>query len=341
MPLKIPLLFFLVVLFSWGCRGQSTSVTTITINPHNPESVYIATNDKVFKTRDGGGTWEEIIQGIENARVISLAVHPEQPTTIYAGTFGTAVFRTRSAGNRWFPLNAGMKEHVAIVNQFLFQPDDPNIMFAATTVGIFNTTDGGEMWHEMENKGMDSVYVVSLVQDPRHLDTLYAGTSGGVYKTTNRSERWANANNGMIEGAGKPGTALSLGVNSLVMDPDNSKVLYAGTTNGAFKTIDGGKNWIKNGKELKSVYVSVFVLNPRNPRELFAGTQKGLFFSDNGGETWVPRQNGLTNVNIRSLAIHPENPEILYAGTQNGLFKTKNGGKVWENVPFLPGKDAK
>lgn len=323
------------VLFS-GCTGKSKSVTTVTINPHRSDIVYIATNDKVFKTRDGGQTWVEIIQGIENVRTISLAVHPEQVSTIYAGTFGSSVFRSRSGGARWFPLNAGMREHVAIVNQFMFQPGNPDILFAATTVGIFKSTNGGDMWQEMHNKGMNSVYVVAIVQDPTRFNTIYAGTSGGVYKTTDGGELWFDSNEGMIEGAGKPGTALSLGINSLIMDPTDSRILYAGATNGFFKTTDGAKTWTKKESGLGKLYVSVFVMNPSRSQELYAGTQKGLFYSNDGGETWVKKQNGLTNVNIRSLAMHPEDSGTLYAGTQGGLFKTTNGGGLWEEIDFFP-----
>lgn len=319
-----------------GCGGKSNAVTVIAINPAQPNILFIATNDNVYKSRDDGATWVTITKGLSNARIISLAMHPANTATIYAGTFGDAVYRSTDGGNQWSIINAGMKEHVAIVNAFIFHPQNTEVIYAATTVGIFKTTDGGLLWHELPAKGMDSVYVVSVALDPNNTQILYAGTSGGVYKSADDGTWWRERNRGLIEGHESPGTALALGVNSLVMDPTQTSTLYIGTTRGAFKTADGGENWQEIQEGMGKRFVSVILIHPKDSAVLYASTQNGIYKSTDAGGHWTPMNHGLTNLNIRSLAMHPVNPDILYAGTQGGLFKTIQGGDRWTALTFRP-----
>ena len=315
-----------------GCSGKSNIVTAIAINPGHPNILFIATNDAVYKTRDDGATWITVTEGLGHARILSLAIHPTNPSTVYAGTLGDAVYRSVDGGNRWSIINAGMKEHVTYVNTFVFHPKNPEIFLAATTVGIFETKNGGLMWEELSNKGMDSVYVVSAAIDPIETEILYAGTSGGVYKTTNGGMNWVPINQGLIEGEFR--TALALGINSLRMDPANRMTLYAGSTRGAFKTSDGGSTWMKIQEGMGERFVAAIVLHPIEPNVLYAGTQNGVYKTTDAGGRWEPLSNGLANLSIRSLAMHPKDPNILYAGTQGGLFKTVNGGGGWVMLTF-------
>lgn len=310
-----------------GCTAKSNMITAIAINPHHPNILFIATNDSVYKSRDDGATWITVTEGLGHARILSLAVDPTNASIIYAGTLGDAVYRSVDGGNRWSIINAGMKEHVAYVNAFVFHPQNPQTIFAATTVGIFKTINGGMMWEDMPTKGMDSVYTVSFALDPTNPNILYAGTSGGVYKSVNGGMTWKEANNGLIRL--EPGTALSLGVNSLVLDPVKTTTLYAGTTQGAFKTVDGAASWIKIQEGIGEEFVAAVLVHPTEKVTLFTATQTGVYKTKDGGEHWTGLNNGLTNRNIRALAMHPKDPNIMYAGTQGGLFKTIDGGSSW------------
>jgi len=318
---------FLLVFLLAGCSGKSRMVTAIAINPEHPSILFIATNDAVYKTRDGGATWIPITEGLGHARVLSLAVHPINTSTIYAGTLGDAVYRSVDGGNRWSIVNAGLKEHVTVVNAFIFHPREPETILAGTTVGFFKTLNDGMMWDEMPIKGMDSVYVVSAALDPTDTNILYAGTSGGVFKTVNGGRTWHESNNGLIHL--EPGTALSMGVNALVMDPVKTTTLYAGTTRGAFKSTDGATSWTKMQEGMGEIFVASLLIHPTSQNTIFAGTQAGVFRSADGGDHWAALNHGLTNLSIRSLILDPQNPDILYAGTQGGLFKTVDGGLNW------------
>lgn len=320
--------------FLFGCSGKSNFVTAIAINPEHPNILFIATNDWVYKTRDDGATWIPVTEGLGHARIVSLAVHPFNTSTIFAGTLGDAVYRSVDGGNRWSIVNAGMKEHVTYVNAFVFHPHEPETILAATTVGFFKTDNDGMMWEELSNKGLDSVYIVSAVMDPKNTNIIYGGTSGGVYKTVNGGLTWNLMSSGMIEGEFR--TAMALGVNSLVMDPNDSSILYAGSTRGLFKTTNGGKNWVKIQEGMGEGFVAVLLVHPASNTTLYAGTQNGVYKTNDGGEHWTGLNNGLSNLSIRSLAMNPKNPSVLYAGTQGGLFKTTDGGAHWTALTIRP-----
>ena len=81
-----------------GCVGKSSQVTAIAMHPETPETLYIATNDNVYKTRDGGLTWAPITEGMGHARILSLAIHPLHTAMVYAGTLGDAVYRSVDGG---------------------------------------------------------------------------------------------------------------------------------------------------------------------------------------------------------------------------------------------------
>jgi photosystem II stability/assembly factor-like uncharacterized protein len=158
---------------------------------------------------------------------------------VYAGTNSDSVYKSTDGGISWNIANAGMKEHIAIVNNFAVDRKNPQTMYAATTVGVFKTTNGAMRWDDM-SKGFESYYIVSVAMDPQNSDVLYVGTSGGVYKTTDGAKNWRAINNGMIKG--EVGSAMALGVNALAIDPASSNTIYAGSTRGLYKTRNGPGN---------------------------------------------------------------------------------------------------
>lgn len=315
-----------------GCTGKSRTVTAIAINPKNPNFVYITTNDLVYKTRDAGATWEVITEGMGAARILSLAVHPELTATVYAGTMGDSVYRSMDGGQHWSIINAGMKEHVSVVNSFAFNPKNPDIFYAGTTVGVFKTENGGLMWEDVPNKGMDSVYVVPIIldrTDPKH---LLVGTSGGVYDSLDGGQTWKPRHQGMITELVESG--LALGVNWLAQDPVHTDVFYAATTNGAYKSVDHAVSWKKIEGGLFGGFISQVLVDFKEPSVLYAGTSEGIYKSTDAGATWSRADNGLTATNVRVIVMHPRKPKTLYAGTQKGLFKTTDGAKQWREEDF-------
>ena len=223
-----------------------------------------------------------------------------------------------------------------MVNQFVFHPRDPDVIYVATTVGVFRTKDGGRYWEERMHGMKEVHYVVTLAMDPKNPDVMYAGTTGGVYKTTDGTAHWGLVNNGLIPKE-KLDAAMALGVNSLVTDPHMPGTVYAGTTNGLFKTTDAGASWSRIEKGLADTYISAILIDPSNPNVLYAGTRKGVHKTTDGGQTWGEANTGLTTLNIRAMALSPTDPQTVFAGTNgSGLFRSRDRAKTWQHVPLIP-----
>ena len=120
----MPSASFLVVSLA-GCN-RSDAIVVIQLHPKNPDIIYVATNDYIYKTRDGGQTWTNLSHGMSHSRVISMAIDPAYPATVYAGTKGDAVFKSYDGGQRWVSQRTGLDDVTisSVVNQFVFDPAD-------------------------------------------------------------------------------------------------------------------------------------------------------------------------------------------------------------------------
>ncbi len=336
---SVPLLALgalLLAFLTTGC-GRSDAIVVIALHPANPNILYIATNDYIYKTRNGGETWENLSRGMTHSRVISMAVDPTYPATVYAGTKGDAVFKSYDGGQRWVSLRAGLEDVTitSVVNQFVFDPAESSHLFAATTMGIFETQNGGDQWQKRMEGMKEVLMVVTLALDPTRSAIMYAGTSGGVYKTVNRGQYWEKANNGLV-----PPDVLkssrALGVTVMQVDPNVPDTIYAATLNGIYKSTDQAKSWTRIAQSLPDQMISAMLLDRSRPETLYVASREGVHRSQDGGATWKAMNNGLATLNIRSLAQSQVDPRVWYVGTNgSGLYRSRDGGETWTSLPPL------
>jgi len=323
----------LLLVVALGCTKDSEAIVSIALHPTNADILYVATNDAVYKSRDGGPTWERF-PSFSARRVTTLAIDPRFPATIYAGTMADAVYKSPDGGQHWLPHNVGLKEHVSFINQFVFHPTDSEQIYAATTVGAFHTKNGGREWEE-RMAGMKEVHiVVSIAIHPRDPRILYAGTTGGIYRSDDGATSWKKINNGLI-----PDTelmaAMALGVNAIVFDVVNPEIVYAGTTKGLFRTDTRGERWERIGRSLPDPFVSSILIDPTQPKTLYIGGPGGVWKSPDSGQSWTAINQGLASLNIRALAMSPRDSRILYAGTNgSGLYRSTDAGANWTPLPL-------
>ncbi len=135
----LALVIFFMMSFS-GCN-RSDAIVVIQLHPKNPDIIYVATNGYIYKTRDKGQTWTNLSQGMSHSRVISMALDPACPATVYAGTKGDATYKSYNGGQRWISQRTGLDDVTfsSVVNQLLFDPADSAHFYVATTVGAFET----------------------------------------------------------------------------------------------------------------------------------------------------------------------------------------------------------
>jgi len=337
--LKRALATLVICVFPTACGKQSDAIVSIAVHPTNPNILYVSTNERVYKTRDGGQSWEKF-PDFSARRVTTVAVDPLLPATVYAGTMGDAVYKSPDGGQRWLPHNVGLKEHVSYVNQFVFHPDHTETIYAATTVGVFRTTNGGRSWEE-QMTGMKEVHiVVTLAMNLKNPRVLYAGTTGGVYRSQDSATSWRKVNNGLIPGEVLE-AALALGVNTLVVDPVDPDTVYAGTTKGLFRTKNQADSWERIGQSLPDQFISSLVIHPTQNQVLYVGGRAGIQKSFDGGQTWQSMNKGLETLNIRAIVLSSLDPHTLYAGTNgSGLYRSKDGAQTWIRVQLVTGPTA-
>jgi photosystem II stability/assembly factor-like uncharacterized protein len=326
-----PLIFLLGLLLACGTR--EAAVVSIALHPTNPNIVYVATNEAVHKTRDGGATWEQF-SSFTARRVTTLAIDPKLPATVYAGTMGDAIYKSPDGGQHWLPHNVGLKEHVSFVNEIIFHPDNTEIIYLATTVGAFVTKNGGREWEE-RMAGMKEVHIVTCItMDPQHPRLLYAGTTGGTYRSEDGGVSWQKKNSGLIPDE-VLNAAMALGVNALAVDPLNSGIVYAATTQGLFRTTNRAEYWEQIGQGLAAQFISSLVLHPTSPGILYIGGPAGVLKTIDSGKTWQPHNQGLATLNVRTIAISATDPRLLYVGTNgSGLYRSTDGGEHWSAIPL-------
>lgn len=329
------LLLLLVSLFFLGCN-RGDPIVVIQLHPKNPAIIYVATNDYIYKSRDGGQTWSNLSQGMSHSRVIAMAVDPVYPATIYAGTKGDAVYKSHDGGQRWTSMRSGLDDATisSVVNQFVFDPFDSNHIFLATTMGVFETKSGGGNWTKRMEGMKEVLMVVSLAMDPTRPAILYAGTSGGVYKTVNEGTRWEKVNNGLVP----PDiikSSRALNVTSIQVDAFEPETAYAATLSGLYKTTDGAKSWVRIGESLSDQMIIAMILDRTTKGVVYITGRDGVHRSRDGGMTWTTLNKGLATTNVRSIAQSAIDPDVFYAGTNgSGLYRSRDAGEVWE--PLRP-----
>ncbi|MDH5194683.1 MAG: hypothetical protein OEW32_13430, partial [Nitrospira sp.] len=319
--------------------NRSDPIVLIQLHPKNPDIIYVATNDYIYKTRDGGQTWANLSQGMSHSRVIAMAVDPAYPATVYAGTKGDAVYKSHDGGQRWASMRSGLDDATisSVVNQFLFDPTDAQHIFIATTMGVFETKNGGEQWVKKMEGMKEVLMVVTLGMDPTRPSILYAGTSGGVYKSIDQAGHWEKVNNGLVP-PNMVKTSRALNVTAILVDSYEPETVYAATLAGMYKTTDGAKAWKRIGESLADQMIVGMVLDRTRRGVLYITGRDGVHRCEDGGMIWKAINKGLTSTNVRAIVQSDVDPRVFYAGTNgSGLYRSQDAGETWEPMPPVGG----
>lgn len=337
---RLPSLALIGVLISHlalAACDRSEPIVVIQLHPKNPDILYVTTNDYIYKSRDGGKTWANISRGMSHSRVIAMAVDPSYPATVYAGTKGDAVYKSYDGGQRWASMRSGLDDATisSVVNQFVFDPYDSNHIFAATTMGIFETKTGGGSWVKKMEGMKEVLMVVALAMDPTRPAVLYAGTSGGVYKSVNEGGHWEKVNNGLVPPE-MIKSSRALNVTSIHVDPFEPDTVYAATLSGLFKSTDGAASWDRIGQSLQDQMIISMILDRSKRGVIYITGRDGVHRSGDGGANWKTLNKGFASTNIRSIAQSATNPDLFYAGTNgSGLYRSQDAGETWESMPAV------
>ena len=258
-----------------------------------------------------------------------IAIDPANPSRLYTLTSNSFLYRSDDEGLTWrlirFPAQQAASAHALVIN-----PTNPQEIWIAvssghtSTEGIYRTSNGGTTWQHLDGLKGESVFSLALFAKDSEL--IAAGARDGVHLSRDHGATWARIS---------PLENKELQpVMSLAFDPNNDRILYAGTPHLPWKTEDAGTNWrsIHKGMIDDSDILSLIV-NPKHPSQLFIGACSGIYRSDNSAILWT-KLLGITGAGYRtySVAQDPSNPNIIFSGTRDGLWKSGDGGKTWHKT---------
>lgn len=274
----------------------------------------------------GTNVWTSIGPG--GGEITALAINPVTPSTVYAGTRSSGVFKSTNGGVSWSKVNNGLTSTSVLA--LAIDPQTPSTVYMNTDGnGVFKSINGGASWSAINN-GLDSIYVSTFAIDPQTPSTIYIGTTyGSLFKSTNGGTSWYAVSDDLT----------SVPVHTLAIDPQTPSTIYAGGTDyywgGVFKSTNGGVSWSAVNNGLTNMYVYALAIDPQTPSIIYAGTDYsgGVFKSTNSGASWSKINDGLDAFYVSTLVIDPQTPSTIYAGTTyDGVFKSSNGGMSWSAV---------
>jgi ligand-binding sensor domain-containing protein len=264
-----------------------------------------------------GGGWQA--SGPKNSHVISLAVTPNEPTKIYAGTDSSGAYYSDTGGQSWIGPGKGIPANAAI-SALLPDPVHIGTVYAATNAGIYISKDSARTWTK-DSQGLpanDAPDALALTSN----GVLLAGTeSHGVFASQNDGQSWTASSNGLPANAD---------VYTLMADPSDNTIWAGLVGQGVYQSQDNGNTWaaVTNGLP-SSMDVFAFLAAPQMTNTIVVGTSLGAFVTTNDGQTWAARNNGLGATRVLSLASDPLHSGQFYAGTDNGVYETIDAGKHW------------
>jgi photosystem II stability/assembly factor-like uncharacterized protein len=183
----------------------------------------------VFKSEDGGQTWMNAHQGLI-AVPTALAVDPQRPDTLYAGTWRWGVYKTTDGAGSWNEV--GLRD--AIVYTIVISGDR---VFAVTDLGVYLSTDGSASWQLLlpgEEPAPRSILYQAIAVDPRHPQQLLLGTNlYGILRSVDGGQTWQTTD---MQGQ-------TPWVFTLVFHPTRRSLVFAGTYDGLYWSRDGGRSW--------------------------------------------------------------------------------------------------
>jgi photosystem II stability/assembly factor-like uncharacterized protein len=299
---------------SWVYIGlpESGSIGRMVVSPDNPDILYVATMGSLFgnspdrgvyRTQDGGETWENVLFVSDSTGAIDLVINPGNPDILYAA----------------------MWERVR-------RPDRRS--YGGPTCGIYKTENGGDSWTElsgglpMSNNGRIGIDISK--SNPNILYAIYADKTGyfkGIYKTQNGGDTWIQADDGSIQYQ-----SYGWWFGRIKVDPVNPDIAYAIAFT-LYKTTNGGINWSDVSGYSVHVDQHEIYIHPENNNFLVLGNDGGLYVSQNGGNTWS-KKNTLPVTQFYTSEIDNQYPQRLYGGTQdNGTNRTMTGNSGgWESI---------
>jgi photosystem II stability/assembly factor-like uncharacterized protein len=330
----------------------------------DPRIIYVGTAaGGIFKTTNGGVTWEPIFDDQPNPTIGDLALAPSDPSILWVGTgepnnrqsssWGYGVFKSMDAGHTWQHMGLKDTHHIGRV---LIHPTDTNIVYVAALGhlwgpnherGVFKTTDGGVSWTQSLYID-DDTGVSDIAMDPQSPNILYAaayerrrtvygynggGPKSGLYRTIDGGAHWTKLTKGL------PATG-DVGRCAVDVYRKNPNVVYAliehMTLGGTYRSEDRGVTWTRmSDTNPRPSYYSQLRIDPNNDQKVWV-LGAPLYYTEDGGRTFRQDRWLKIHSDFHGFWIDPANSDHIVAGSDGGITVTRDGGRNWAFINNIP-----
>jgi len=302
----------------------SYSIGEITLDPTNPEVVWVGTGenvsgrhvgwgDGVYRSRDGGKTWQRM--GLAGSQHIGrILVHPKDGNVVLVAAEGPlwsaggerGVYRTEDGGATWKPV-LQIDENTGVTD-LEFDPGNPEVVYAAA------------------------------YQRRRHVaGFLSGGPRSGLWKSSDNGRTWRQVTTGLPKG--------DMGRIGLAVTPADPNLVYAtieasGDEKGFYRSRDKGESWEKRNSYISGGtgphYYQEIEASPTDP-ELVYQMDVFLQVTRNGGVSFDTLETGHDkHSDNHALVIDRGDGRHLIVGTDSGVYESFDEGKTWRHFPNLP-----
>jgi photosystem II stability/assembly factor-like uncharacterized protein len=333
---------------SWAHMGleETRHIGRILIHPDNPDIVYVAgvgslwgsgEERGVFKTEDGGASWEKVLFVSPLTGVVDLAMDPRNPELLYAAAFQrerrtwsflgggpeSGVYRSRDGGENWERLSGGLPEGDAGKIGLSICATQPDRVFAAISArpaenGLYRSDDRGASWQRM-----NAVSATKVRCDPNDPDRVYVLTDGEGVST----------DGGRTFTSAYKDSRVHVDQQSMWIDPGDSDHIIIGNDGGLYLTADRGESWRFVGNLPVTQFYTVSVDMQEPFYYVYGGTQDNNTL---GGPSGTRYTDGIANedwyITVGGDGFHvqidPEDPSVVYTESQYGRlvrFDTETG----------------
>jgi photosystem II stability/assembly factor-like uncharacterized protein len=304
---------------------DQAEVRFIVVRPDRPQTVYAGTHEGPYVSDDAGESWRALPlpegTSAEERVVWSICLDPNDPETIYVGTQGTAVFRSRNGGGGWQRLAIEAPEGVCaanfpmrVIRIAVAKHDSSHILVAFEIGGLVRSHDGGESW-ESCNKTL-----LEMTEEPRLKSAIVSD----------------NETEGMMDS------------HALALSPGHPDTVWLANRMGLFRSDDAGAAWHEQGigKFSPLTYARDVIVSGHEDDRMYAALslaatsdEGSLYRSDDFGATWSRFDSGCS---IRStlmvVAEGASSPERVYCAARRGqVFGTEDGGQSWQSYQLPNG----
>lgn len=342
--------------------GRSAAVTGV---PGKANLYYFgSTGGGVWRTTDGGNSWQNISDGYFGGSIGAVAVSEYDPNVIYVGggektvrgnvSYGYGIWRSEDAGKTWSFKGLPKSRHIPRIR---IHPRNPDLVYAAVLGdlfqssddrGVYRSKDGGKTWEKILFANKDAG-AIDLIIDPGNARILYAATwhvrrtpysleSGGegsaLWKSTDGGDTWTNisANKGLPQG--------TWGIVGVAVSPLNSNRVWAIIENekgGVYRSDDGGDTWTKLNDDRslrqRAWYYSRIYADTKEADVVYV-LNVSYHKSTDGGRTF--KSFNAPHGDHHDLWIAPEDNQRMIIGDDGGAQVSFDGGENWTTYHNQP-----